>query len=296
MSTKIQAIDGSNPLGFLAALGLHRILAALEKDTRLRWELTHQWVPVLEGVDHVDVIDEVMADLEWWRNENTPSLDFAVGAERKVQDLKHPPAKYRAWMSEALSTADRTLADYVAAYATGVVVDGSGQTKPTSFHFAAGNMRFMDSALELREALTRSDVEEVISGPLVGREGVKHFRWNAGSERLRALSSFNPSKTKDRTYPALSWLAFHALPSFPVVAQRGRVRTPGFHGFGRRELFRWPLWTPGLCLEEVLPLLQRDVATWPTATRRARGVAVVLESRVLRAGQGYGNFAPSTPV
>lgn len=296
MSKSLAGIDGSNPLGFMAALGLHRILSARVPEARLRWELTHQWTPVLEGADDVDIVEEVMADLAWWRDEDTPAMDFAVDAERKVQDLKHPPEAYRAWMHEALEAADPTLAEYVAAYATGVVVDGSGQTKPTSFHFAAGNQRFMDTALELRRELVPADIDDIVSGEHQGREGVKHFRWNAGSERLRALASFNPSKTKDHTYPGLSWLAFHALPSFPVVPSRGRVRTPGFVGFGRDEQFRWPLWDPPLHMTEIFPLLQRDAASWSPRERRARGVAVVLECQVLRAGQGYGNFAPSTPV
>lgn len=52
---RLDGLDGTNPLGFLAALGtLVTLHAAGETSTRLRWERTVTWTPVLEGPSTTD--------------------------------------------------------------------------------------------------------------------------------------------------------------------------------------------------------------------------------------------------
>ncbi len=54
-SVELTGLDGTNPLGFLAALGtLVTARAAGEADAGLRWTRTWTWVPVLEGVSTRD--------------------------------------------------------------------------------------------------------------------------------------------------------------------------------------------------------------------------------------------------
>jgi len=81
-SVLLTGIDGSNPLGFLAALGTLKILhdrhmaGAMDVLPRLSWENDGCWRPRLWGVEDIDaVFDVVLQDRETWKSE--PALDLA---------------------------------------------------------------------------------------------------------------------------------------------------------------------------------------------------------------------------
>lgn len=281
--------DASDPLGLLAAVGLLRVASRASEEARLRWHLDGRWQAHLALPDGLDPVDLVVADLDRWRGRHA-ALDFAVGAERKTQDLKPPPAEFRELMRSVAD--DPEAASFLAAYATGVAVDGSGQTKPTSLHFCAGQQLFLVNVLDLRDSVTREDIVEALYGPWVGRVGPKDTRWRAASERLRALLSFDPGKEKGTTVPAAAWLAFQAMPLFPAVPVGTRVRTTGFSGRGKHETFAWPVWTSPLSLDAVRVLLgTRGLVDKPPEWRAAMGVGQIFEAAVVRSSQGYGNFA-----
>src|SRR5690606_4656684 len=207
---RMPPLDAFDPLGFLAALGVLRIVARTNRSARLKWVEEGTYSPVLVTEEAVDLVEVLFQDLQRWR-QGHPAMDFAAGAERKIQDLKHQPAEFRALMRDLVQ--DSEAAEYVAAYATGVAVDGSGrQTKPTALHCTAGQQRFMDAVLNLRDEVAREALREAVEGPWIGRAGPKDLRWRAASERSRALLWFDPSKEKARTLPGSYWLAFHALP------------------------------------------------------------------------------------
>lgn len=292
--TRMTALDAADPLGFLAALGVLRIVSRDEPGARLRWLQDGSWSAGLETPDSVDLVQALFTDLERWRRGH-PAVEFAVNADRKVQDLKHPPEDFRALMLRLVN--DPEAAEFVAAYATGVAVDGSGQTKPTSLHFTAGQQRFMDAVLDLRAGVTREDLEEALYGPWIGRVGPKDTRWRAASERSRALLSFDPSKEKSSTVAGAAWLAFQAMPLFPVAPVGLRAVTTGFIGRGKSEQFTWPVWSVPLSLCEVRVLLGlAEVAELSGWERQRRGIAQVLRSDVSRNPQGYGNFSAAWPV
>lgn len=292
---RMPPLDAFDPLGFLAALGVLRIVARTNRSARLKWVEEGTYSPVLVTEEAVDPVEVLFQDLQRWR-QGHPAMDFAAGAERKIQDLKHQPAEFRALMRDLVQ--DSEAAEYVAAYATGVAVDGSGrQTKPTALHFTAGQQRFMDAVLNLRDEVTREDLREAVEGPWIGRAGPKDLRWRAASERSRALLWFDPSKEKARTLPGAYWLAFHALPLFPVVPVGLRAVTTGFTGRGRSEQFTWPVWSSPLTPSEVRVVVGlRDLADLSAHERKARGITLVLRSNVNRSAQGYGNFSAATPI
>ncbi|MEM6790922.1 MAG: hypothetical protein AAF715_25610 [Myxococcota bacterium] len=292
----LTGLDGSDPLGWLAAIGTLRIVANAVPTARLRWALRERWIPVLSDLGDLDLVEELMRDLEWWREAPPPAIAFAIDADRKIQDLKHPPPEYREWMRQAMRSGDREWADHAMAYATGIVVDGSGQTKPTSFHFTAGTQRFMSVPVELLETVIEDDLRHALFGPWAERDKAKTFRWRAGGERSRALLSFDPSKRSASGAPGPNWLAFHALPLFPAVAIGGRVRTACFTGRGRSESFAWPLWELDLRLDEAKGLVTFDWVASDESNRHKRGVVAVFRSSIVRSNQGYGSFSPASVV
>lgn len=291
---RLPALDAADPLGFLAALGVLRAVTRNDSAARLRWIQHGNWSAALTTSEPLDLLDLLLADLQRWR-QGHPAVDFAVDADRKVQDLKHPPGDFRRLMMSLAE--DPEAAGFIAAYATGVAVDGSGQTKPTSFHLTAGQQRFMDAVLDLRASVTRQDLEEALFGPWTGRVGPKDTRWRAAAERSRALLHFDPSKEKSSTVVGAAWLAFLALPFFPVVPSRLRAITTGFTGRGKNEQLTWAVWSDPLNVLEVRTLLGLpDLASMEAWERRRRGIAEILRSEVSRNSQGYGNFTASVPV
>lgn len=290
---RMAALDAADPMGFMAALGVLRTVSRVDAKARLHWKRAGSYVAILT-TSIQSIIDVLWEDVERSR-EADPAVDFALDADRKEQDLKPPPAEFRKLM-RSLAT-DAEAAGFIAAYATGVAVDGTGQTKPTSFHFTASQQRFMDVVIDLRSGLTREDLDEALNGPWVGRQDAKDLRWRAGSERLRAFLSFDPSKTKAASVAGATWLAFRALPLFPVVPRGTRAVTTGFTGRGRSEQFTWPVWSIPLCVEEARTVIGLSGLDEMSARERARrGVAAVLRSDVQRSAQGYGNFSASIPV
>lgn len=290
----LSGLDASDPLGFLAALGALRVASQIDSSASLCWSHQAAWLAVLNCDGTSDLLDILEQDLERWRGGHK-AIEFAAGADRKEQDLKHSPEAFRTLMREL--AANPEAAAFVAAYATGIIVDGSGQTKPTSLHFTAGQQRFMDAVLDLRSQVTREDLEEALYGPWVGRVGPKDLRWRAGSERSRALLSFDPSSTKSAVLPGASWLAFQAMPFFPAVPGRNRVITTGFTGRGKREQFTWPVWSDPLTAAELRSVLGlAGLASMSTRDREARGIVRVFRSDVVRSSQGYGNFSAAQPV
>lgn len=289
-------LDGADPLGFLAAVGLLRIVSGRDTGARLHWVQDGPWMAVLT-TSKEEVVHLLVDDVERWRRGHG-ALDFAVDADRKIEDLKHPPEEFRALMREVRE--DDEAASFVAAYATGVAVDRSGkQSKPTAFHFTAGQQRFLAAVLSVRDAVSEEDFRETLFGPWVGRteKDLKDTRWKAGSERSRALVSFDPSKEKTTVVVGAVWLAFQGLPLFPTVPNGVRIVTTRFTGRGNDQAFTWPLWSMPLVIDEVRALLQtNELARMKASARGARGISAILRSTVVRSSQGYGNFAPAVPV
>ena len=93
-----------------------------------------------------------------------------------------------------------------------------------------------------------------------------------------------------------------ALPLFPCVAsERFELVTSGITGGWKSGRFTWPLWTPLCSLDAIrAALTDQSLTEEPGGTgsaRRARGIAVVLRSAILRSDQGgYGSFTPADVV
>lgn len=291
---RCSALEADEPLAFLAAIGALSVLTRSQPATRLSWIEDGAFYAVLHLESGMSLVDLLEQDVERWRVGHA-AVDFAVSADRKTQDLKAPPANFRSFMRSVQG--DREVADFVAALATGVAVDGTGQTKPTSFHLCAGQQRFMDCVLSLRDEVNREDLVEAIDGPWEGRVGPKDLRWRSASERSRALLSFDPSKEKATTVVGAVWLAFQALPLFPASPVGRRIVTTGFTGSGKNERFAWPVWSDPLARDEISLLLgTRDLVSRDLAWRVARGVSAIFECAVSRSSQGYGNFSASRAV
>ncbi len=315
MSIVLQGLDGSNPLAFLAALGVLRVLDDRARQDgrprpRMSWTDEGRWRPVLHDPETVEeVIDAIMEDLPAWSDEPALSLAYTKAGERAapgekgaIQDLKPAPAVMHAFLEEiAAHSVDggRRSVDTVAALATDVALDNNGNTKPTALHFTAGQQTFLKMVCQLRDGVSGTDFEEALAGPWRGESRLPSLSWDATTARMYALRATDPSKEKRGSVPGADWLAFLGLgflPVFPVG--RREPRTTGVEGGWKSSAFTWPVWEVPSTARTVHSLLAwKNIEGSATTEREARGVGVVFSSAILRADQGgYGSFSPARVV
>ena len=294
MTVILEALDGANPLGFLAALGVLAVLDDRGVAVRLSWQEAGAWRPVLHGVDSVDaVLDHLEADLESWREEPVLDLSYRKGKATE-RDLKPPPEEF-ARFAESMRALGGRSAALVAAFATDVAVDGNGATKPTALHFTAGQQRFLSMVRDLRDGVGRAHLDEAVVGPWTYTSTLPVMAWDATTDRRYALRATDPSKDKKAGVPGADWLAFIGLQLAPSVPRGSRILTTGATGSWKHGQWTWLLWRHPLGRMAVASLLQQGVSLAAKAPSElaAWGVATVLQSRILRSDQGgRGSFCP----
>jgi len=331
--TVLKGLNGSNPLGFMASVGLLRLLGDRCGSARLGFTEEGTFRAWIECDSSLDVVDIVSADATGAADPQPWRLEYEKAEKKgvkKVADLKAPPEKFVEFLASAVSQwvegrAER--ADYAAAYGTDIAVDGKKNTKPTAFHFTAANQQFLGAIEEIRRSVTLEWVAESLDdGPGKTKPG-SNLRWDPDAERSRALMGVNPNDDGTVVNAPLEWLAFRALPTFRCVPIGDRVVTCGVTGRRQDELcFHWPLWSCGASYATVRSLVSL-AATWveneeaikrmieerrkstqqhqrsltrlrrdlerAIDSRRARGVFAVCTSAIRRTTQGFGNFGPA---
>ena len=314
---ELTALDGTNPLGYMAALGVLRVLDEAGHLARLRWELRDAWRPILSVDMTLDqLVDALVTDAKDWGQ--CPALDLeyqnkTAKGTKLVRELKPPPALFQQFLATAVQTtvtrprdsmpaAPRRLADHLAAFGAAhehLGTDLSGEaTKPTAFHFCAGQQLFLAAVRTIREALRPQEIEEAIAGPWTYESKLPVLGWDvAAGARDYALRAKNPSTDKKRGVPGADWLGFRSLAFFPVVLRDGHAHTTGFEGSGKSYRFTWALWEPSLGASEARTVVGMGWAGASQDERDARGVRVVLRSPVRRTDQGgYGSFGPASTL
>lgn len=298
---QLVGVEGSNPLGFLSALGLLRVVPGAKLG--FCEDGSFQAFLVGPGTNEPDLATLVAADAEAAANMNAPwRFTYTKSATKKqgaqeVADLKPPPDAFRRFLStcvEAWLSGNEEAAGYAAAYGTDVAVDGKGNTKPTAFHFTAAQQTFLGAVEAIRASVTSEWVKKsLFEGH--GEKPGSNLRWDPGSERNWALMANNPNRDGTRVDAPLEWLAFRGLPLLPSFPSGTKIITTGVVGGGDDMTFTWPLWNAPASLHTTRSVLQ-VVWTGDAKERRARGIFAISRCAIRRTNQGFGNFGPSAVV
>lgn len=296
---ELEGVDGSNPLGFLAALGLLRVIPG----AKLGFSDNGSFRAFVDGLDSSKselgrlISDDAKAAEDCrapWRFAYTKAATKKQGPQ-EVADLKPPPDDFKKFLAicidDWLKGRDEAAA-YATAYATDVAVDGKGNTKPTAFHFTAAQQTFLGAVEGIRASVTQEWVEKSLFEGHAERPG-SNLRWDPGSERNWALMANDPSGDGTRVDAPLEWLAFRGLPLLPSFPRGTRIITTGVVGRGSDMTLTWPLWTVPGSQQTIRSVLQVDW-TRDAKERRARGIVAICSSAIRRTSQGFGNFGPSS--
>lgn len=322
----LPGLKGSEPIGFLAALGLLRVLSCRGSfgNVRLAWADDAASSAVLHAERECDE-GRLIADLlEHMRGRAALPVFAGVmpsGAMiggKAWDDVKVPLADF-ATMLRGVRAGGRESADFYAALGTELVkVGNKDAVKPSALHMTSGQQAFLELLRELARSLDADEPDhpDASSAPADAfREAVfartveGETGWRAADkfssmgldparEAVYALTATAPTKTGARSTRAAVWLAVEALPLFPVAPIRGRLHT---RGFGRRDettTFRWPLWDRALSVDAVrtavgVPGIVDDHSPEGLS---ALGIRAVMESERITIGQGYGQLRPAVRV
>jgi hypothetical protein len=305
----LPGLDAHNPLGFLAALGLLRVLddeAARSHRERPRLGFVDQGgfvARLLTPHTLAELVTVVLEDaaaqadnraLQFAYNEEGALV--APGTKGATRDLKPKPFGARQLL-ELAATVDHRTAAQAAAWFSELVQDNNDNTKPTAFHFTAGQQAFLEMVEALRVGLTAEHVREALDGPWLNTSSLPSLSWDASVARMYALRAGNPAKERRGSVPGANWLAVVGLTFFPVVVHGTRLVTTGVRGGWKDSAFTWPVWSPPVEVTAMSSLLRLDATAWTQRERAAYGVETVLRCRILRSDQGgYGSFAPAAVV
>lgn len=303
MEMMLTGIDGKNPLGFLAALGTLNALTDHAKSVqpKLAWKNLGTYRPVvIDGPERAALLDILVQDQEEFTKEEALALRYqkaSSGAD--AHDLKPPPEDFSRYLRKLVEADARRSMRFAASFATDVVRDNSGNTKPTALHFTAGQQEFLGMVSHLQKGVTRNDLEEALFGPWTYSRPLPVLQWDNSQSRDYALRANDPSKEKKLGVPGADWLAFRGLPFLPTAPTRRRgeptISTTGCQGSWKGGTFRWPIWSDPLSARVIRSLLTSpELFESDARTLRARGIPVVFESAIGRSDQGgYGSFAPA---
>lgn len=305
--TPLPGLVGTNPLGFLAALGVQVALLETGIPSHLWWRTgVLPTAMVGENVTARDIAEQAMEAFARWCS--SPALnpaDLLNIPQAKADTLKLAKAEIRMYLARSQEMSEG--AQLSAALVAEGSLDNQEAAKPTDLYFTAGQMVFLKMARQILDGATEEDVLEGLEGPWSYRSRLPSLMWDVADDRDYALSAGNPSKDKKLTNPGPEALALLGLSRYPVFAGRfaGRPRTrmQGCSGIWTRARFTWPLWHKPASSHVVKSLLAH--ASGPQTSDIAQrerwyeawGVASIHASSIRRSSQGgYGTFGPAETV
>jgi hypothetical protein len=293
----LPALEGTNPLGFLAALGVLDALSVTVPNATLRW--TDDLVPYAI-VGRAGNLDQLLDALDKDRDEWTGSalLRFPEDEPQPLPDAKPSQEQLRNWLSFVSGPAGSPGdADHLCAMVAEDALDNNGRAKPTHLHFTAGQQQFLKMVRELASRVDRERLKEALQGPWRYDSSLPSLSWDSRGERLYAVRATNPSKETRLGVPGADWLAFRGLVFYPVTrAANGSLRTTACDPEWKSSAFRWPVWTTPASRNVVKSLVadRTLVARGALVSARdlaARGISSLRQAPIRRSDQGgYGSF------
>lgn len=284
--THLTGLEGTNPLGFFAALGVQVVFDGAADVPRLWW--SDDVVPhavVDDSFSLEEIADRAMEVFPAWLG--SPAIFTGLEPSGDVKFKELDIATYLANSRDSGPGAG--LAACLVAQGS---LDNSGVAKPTDLYFTTGQQRFLKIVAEVLKGVTAEDLRDGMTGPWPYQSKLSSLMWDVADDSNYALSASDPSKGKKLTNPGPEALAILGISKYPVFGSSSRTLTQGASGGWKRGSFTWPIWTkPGS--HRVVASLLAHAASAQADLLPAWGVSRVMQSDIRRSSQGgYGTFGP----
>lgn len=260
----LPALDGRVPLGFLAALGVLRLVTEhCGHPARLAWS-RQDCTAVLH--DAQTDLDALVADLVAVCD-GIPADGVLPGQPVDFPPLQGAPARMRftrpdlrEFIQDAVRRGGEPAEAWVSSLVTDLAVNSSGNGAISLFAAPSGQQSM--------RSMLREPLKFVRSRPEVLREALTAWRRYPGvsGEYLDHRVLFDAVDAADGTsaergVPGATWLALMSYPLMHTTAQDGRRATTCWQDHGRHEGRRlvYPLWSQPLDVHAVRAVLAHDV-------------------------------------
>jgi len=293
----LPGLGGSNPLGFLAALGTLRLL---DSPSRMKWVASGgTWVPMvsfdgqpLEEDSFLDDLRTRMAD------------DISKHPVRLLKLLRHDSGDARRQVfveqRDQATCAERILADWLCALASDF-----GSAYATNQLQTSRRDYFLGNLTEVIKSTTVDHLRRSIFNPWDYADPLEKqsLHLDPSEDRRHAHQWNQPSGDPHRKNSGgmlgANRLAIEAIPLFESVPENDGLHTTGFTGNrSTNTRWTWPIWNADVGLRVVrsllaIPLLQTEKLT-PKQNNELRDVGVVSAFRTSRILVGKTpNFTPA---
>lgn len=254
---ELPALDGQQALGFLAALGVLRLLSEGDhSDVRLRFDDQSATAILTSPYANIDAVAEALAQLVPPAGAAIPGLPPGFPQERggTSDPMRVPRAEFKAeWRSYS-----EPVRQWAAVLLTDLALDSSGRVALTPYTAPSGQ-QILRTFFEKPTTAVRAD-KSLIRQALAEWRRVVGFTGEYLDHRVLQSTADDILGQKGREYgvPGATWLAIMALPMLRLTGRSGTVAATLWHRpSGRREpVMIWPLWHRPLDRHAVQALLE----------------------------------------
>ena len=262
MTTTVEmpALDGRSALGFLASLGLLRLLTladvsplSLSFSRDSASALLHS--PLVSVADVAQRLEQLLTATP--ENAAIIGIDpcFPLPAGRGGDPMRKPREMFRDLVAEIGGIDSDAASAWIPCLFTDLAVDSQGRSDLTPFCAPSGkqNLRtFFEKPLSatrrnpsrVGEALNRWRREDGFTG-----EYFDHHVINSAADDPGGRST-------EHGVPGATWLATMAIPLLRVAGDGEHVSATLWHRVGRRAVMLWPLWEQPLDIAAVQTLIE----------------------------------------
>jgi hypothetical protein len=303
----LPGLDGTNPLGFLAALGVLRILTLQQTQVKLSWQLSSgTWRPRLFGVQ------VPLSDLGAELHAAIQSLDHSAWSIDR--ELPFIASRLREHAKDSVvhsSQSNRTKADIICAFGVESCREKRKVKKEEVEIFKDTALRLVRSGDNQHNGLleyatftlancSAGQLQKSLASDWLYRDEKKTFRWDPAEDRGYALQWGNPSDDGALTERGANCLALFGMACFPVVPVKGEAQTTGFGlKAAKQSSFTWPIWDKPVNLHAVgslLALSELQQEQPDRAELAALGVVAAYRCDRIMTSTYYANFTPALRV
>ncbi|MGZ0709611.1 type I-G CRISPR-associated protein, Cas3-extension family [Coraliomargarita sp. W4R53] len=297
----LTGLDGSNPLGYLAALGTFRIIShALETKPQLTWTTQGgAWKPEI-------ILKKALTDnqlIELLNDQLGKMIDHPVFTFAKNPAV--PAIKFTKLAADLILQGqienDLRGLEFLAAFGSDGITDEKGLIQDTALRTmsGAGHQHFLKFMNDIAKNTNVSQLKEALFGPWAYSDTGPSLRFDPGDDRRYALRWKNPSSDASTSVRGANRLAIEGLPMFPTTPKGSLLETTGFTGHKSNNTYwTWPIWDAEINLDMIKSLLSLEEMTKskPNATvLKARGITAIFRSQRITVGK-FRNFTPSIQV
>ncbi len=298
----LPGLDGANPLGFLAALGLLKVLSdpGIFEVLGMNWtKSAGTWVPVLHASGGPALEQESLLKVLNDRLVNNINSHPAKLLQ-ELQNAADSLEKRREIFAQGVTGGDRIRLDWISSLASDFAppksINQLQTTRRDNFYRNLKSVIARNKSEHLRRSIFHPwDYADALDN--------QSLHWDPSEDRRHANQwnepSGDPHRNKHGGMLGANRLALEAIPLFPSFPESDTLRTVGFTGVRSTDTrWTWPLWGHKSSLPIVRSLLTLEplqcerLKPDDIAALKARGIVAAYRTSRILVGKTP-NFTPA---